>query len=152
MTARSKPSSYSNRVNLCLCSTFSDGKLPANLGALEDSEVLVISPTEYEALVREDPLILMNMMRVMARRLKDAMEMIDSLSLKQIPSRLAAYFLSRHQLGRITLDISYRELAKIIGVTPEALSRALRKMSDDGVIEIDGSDVTIVDEGRLAAY
>ena len=136
----------------CLCSSFSDGKLPANLGALEDSEVLFISPGEYEALVREDPAILLNMMRVMSRRLKDAMDMIDSLSLKQIPSRLAAYFLSRHRDGRVSLDISYRELSKIIGVTPEALSRALRRMGEDGLIEVDGNEVTIVDEAGLTAY
>ncbi|WP_419786060.1 Crp/Fnr family transcriptional regulator [Pseudodesulfovibrio sp.] len=136
----------------CLCSSFSDGRLPANLGALEDSEVLYIAPTQYEAMVREDPSILLNMMRVMARRLKEAMDMIDSLSLKQIPSRLAAYFLSRHNNGLVALDISYRELAKIIGVTPEALSRALRKMNEDGVLAVDGNEVTILDETALAAY
>ena len=136
----------------CLCSTFSDGKLPANLAALEDSEVLIISPDEYEAMVREDPFILMNMMRVMARRLKDAMEMIDSLALKQIPSRLAAYFLSRHQDDRVSLDISYRELSKVIGVTPEALSRALRKMGEDGLIEVEGNEVVLLDRESLSAY
>lgn len=127
----------------CLCSTFSDGKLPANLGALEDSEVLYITPDEFELLVREDPSILLVMMRVMSRRLKEAMDMIDSLSLKQVPSRLMAYFKSRHQEGRVTLDLSYRELAKIIGITPEALSRTLRKMVDDELITMDGPDILL---------
>jgi len=136
----------------CLCSYFSDGLLPANIAALEDSEILLVGPDEFEAMVREDPAILLNMMRVMARRLKDAMDMIDSLSLKQIPSRLAAYFLSRRREGRVVLDISYRELAKIIGATPEALSRALRRMCDDGVVAADGSEVKILDEEGLAAY
>ncbi|MGE4422374.1 MAG: Crp/Fnr family transcriptional regulator [Pseudodesulfovibrio sp.] len=129
----------------CLCSTFSDGKLPANLGALEDSRVLFIRPKEYERLVREDPSILLTMMRVMSRRLKDAMDMIDSLSLKQVPSRLMAYFQSRHQDGRVTLDLSQRELAKIIGITPEALSRTLRKMADNGDIRMDGNDIFLLD-------
>ncbi|WP_319582823.1 Crp/Fnr family transcriptional regulator [uncultured Pseudodesulfovibrio sp.] len=129
----------------CLCSTFSDGKLPANLGALEDSRVLFIPPREYERLVREDPSILLTMMRVMSRRLKEAMDMIDSLSLKQVPSRLMAYFESRHQDGRVTLDLSQRELAKIIGITPEALSRTLRKMADNGDIRMDGNDIVLLD-------
>ncbi|MEF2229330.1 MAG: Crp/Fnr family transcriptional regulator [Pseudodesulfovibrio sp.] len=135
----------------CLCSSFSDGRLPANLGALEDSEVLVIDPVRFEAMVREDPSILLNMMRVMARRLKDAMDMIDSLSLRQVPSRLAAYFLSREIGGRVVLDISYRELSKIIGVTPEALSRALRRMADDGLVAMDGSEILLLDHAALAA-
>ncbi len=133
----------------CLCSVFSDGKLPANLSALEDSKVLFISPAEYEKLVQEDPTILMSMMRVMSRRLKEAMDMIDSLSLKQVPSRLAAYFLSREQNGEIEMDISYRELSKIIGVTPEALSRAMKKMSDNGLIRVDGANITIAEKQKL---
>ena len=131
----------------CLCSTFSDGLLPANLAALEDSEVLYISPPEFERLVREDPTTLLNMMRVMSRRLKEAMDMIDSLSLKQIPSRLMAYFESRENQGRVTLDLSQRELAKIIGITPEALSRTLRKMTDDGLITQNGGVILL--PGRL---
>ncbi|WP_316896370.1 Crp/Fnr family transcriptional regulator [Pseudodesulfovibrio indicus] len=128
----------------CLCSSFSDGRLPANMGALEDSRVLFIRPEEYERLVREDPAILLTMMRVMSRRLKEAMDMIDSLSLKQVPSRLMAYFESRHQEGRITLDLSHRELAKIIGITPEALSRTLRKMTDDGDIRMEDGDIVLL--------
>ena len=130
----------------CLCSSFSDGKLPANLGALEDSRVLYITPEELEAMVREDPTVHLTMMRVMARRLKEAMDMIDSLSLKQVPSRLMAYFESRQQDGRVDLDLSYRELSKIIGITPEALSRALKKMTEDGLIEVDGNTVLLLND------
>lgn len=128
----------------CLCSSFSDGRLPANLGALEDSLVLFVRPEEFERLVREDPVILLTMMRVMSRRLKEAMDMIDSLSLKQVPSRLMAYFESRHQEGRILLDLSHRELAKIIGITPEALSRTLRKMADDGDIRMENGEIVLL--------
>ena len=126
----------------CLCSTFSDGVLPANLAALEDSTVMYISPPELEQLVREDPGTLLNMMPVMSRRLKEAIDMIDSLSLKQVPSRLLAYFETRAQDGRVALDLSQRELAKVIGITPEALSRTLRRMTEEGLIEMtDGAIV-----------
>ncbi|WP_432736075.1 Crp/Fnr family transcriptional regulator [Maridesulfovibrio sp. FT414] len=133
----------------CLCSAFSDGVLPANLGALEDSKVLFIRPDEYERLVQEDPGILISMMRVMSRRLKEAMVMIDSLSLKQVPSRIAAYFMSREKDGFLEMDISYRELSKIIGITPEALSRAMKKMAAGGLIEVTGPEVRILDRNAL---
>lgn len=133
----------------CLCSVFSDGVLPANLGALEDSTVLFISPAEYEKLVQEDPTILISMMRVMSRRLKEAMDMIDSLSLKQVPSRIAAYFMSMEKNGIVELDISYRELSKIIGITPEALSRTMKKMTAAGLIEVNGVEIIIPDRAAL---
>ncbi|NDV27758.1 Crp/Fnr family transcriptional regulator [Desulfovibrio sp. JC010] len=134
----------------CLCSVFSDGVLPANMSALEDSRVLYIKPAEYEKLVQEDPTILMHMMRVMSRRLKDAMEMIDSLSLKQVPSRLAAYFLTREKNGLVEMDISYRELSKIIGITPEALSRTMKKMAAGGLINVEGNEIKINDLEELS--
>ncbi len=133
----------------CLCSAFSDGVLPANLGALEDSRVLFISPEEYERLVLEDPTILMSMMRVMSRRLKEAMVMIDSLSLKQVPSRVAAYFMSREKDGFLKMDISYRELSKIIGITPEALSRAMKKMASAGLIDVNGAEIRILNRAAM---
>ncbi|MBG0791607.1 MAG: Crp/Fnr family transcriptional regulator [Desulfovibrionaceae bacterium] len=128
----------------CLCSSFSDGRLPANLGALEDSRVLYITPGELAALVREDPTVHLTMMRVMARRLKEAMDMIDSLALKQVPSRLMAYFESRAEDGVVELDLSYRELSKIIGITPEALSRTLKRMAEEGTVDVDGNTVRLL--------
>lgn len=135
----------------CLCSVFSDGRLPANMSALEGSEILFIPPERFEALIAEDPTILMSMLKVMSRRLKEAMTMIDSLALRPVPARLAAYLLSQEEDGRVSLNITYRELAKIVGVTPEALSRVLRKMSDDGLVATDGPHIDILDESRLSA-
>ncbi|MUM76228.1 helix-turn-helix domain-containing protein [Pseudodesulfovibrio sp. F-1] len=133
----------------CLCSVFSDGQLPANMAALESSTVLVIPPVELERLVAEDPGMLLQILRVMSRRLKEAMDMIDALSLRQLPSRLAAYFLSAAAGGAVTLSITHRELAKIIGATPEALSRALRKMSEAGLVDVQGKDVKVLDRSGL---
>ncbi len=67
--------------------------------------------------------------------------MIDALSLQQVPSRLMAYFEARQENGRISLDLSQRELSKIIGITPEALSRTLKKMAEQGNILIEGGDI-----------
>jgi CRP/FNR family transcriptional regulator len=96
-------------------------------------------------MVREDPTVHLTMMRVMAGRLKEAMDMIDSLSLKQVPFRLMTYFETRQKEGLVDLDLSYRELAKIIGITPEALSRTLKRMSEDGLIAVDGTTIRILD-------
>ncbi|WP_147822626.1 Crp/Fnr family transcriptional regulator [Salidesulfovibrio onnuriiensis] len=135
----------------CLCSAFSDGKLPANMAALEDSEVLVISPDHFESIIKEDPTILLTILKVMSRRLKDTMVMIDSLALKNIPARLAAYLLSREHGGTVELGITYRELSKILGVTPEALSRALKKMTDQGMVETRGATIRLADMAGLHA-
>ena len=83
------------------------------------------------------------------------MALIESLSLMEIPQRLASFLI--HSQGRaggdgktqVQLTITHRELAKILGSTPEALSRALKKMSGDGLVSVDGRAITILDYDAL---
>jgi CRP/FNR family transcriptional regulator len=98
---------------------------------------------------------LFNIIQILSQRLKDSMTLIESLALKEIPGRLASFL--RHSLPKDTavkntaveLTISQRELAKILGATPEALSRALRKMANDGILSTAGRVITILDRKAL---
>jgi len=42
-----------------------------------------------------------------------------------------------------------RELAKILGATPETLSRGIRKMINAGVLAVDGRSIRILDREAL---
>ena len=52
-------------------------------------------------------------------------------------------------MNQLELTITQRELAKILGATPEALSRALRKMSNAGILAVDGRSIRILDREAL---
>jgi CRP/FNR family transcriptional regulator len=140
----------------CLCSFVSGGRFPADAAALEPSLILRLEADAFEKLTREKPNVLLAMLTVMSRRLKEAMDMIESLSLKEIPARIAAFMLHEaarqdgHGQGVVKLEISQRELSKIIGVTPEALSRALKRMRESGYIETRGREISLVDAKGLA--
>ena len=43
------------------------------------------------------------------------------------------------------------ELAMALGTVPETLSRAFAKLKDDGLLEVRGSKVTVLDVRALAA-
>ena len=134
-----------------LCTAFATDSFPASVMAIEESTVLLIPGTVMEATARQEPVLLFNIIQILSRRLKDSMTLIGSLALKEIPGRLASFLL--HSLPRNTADkkiaveltISQRELAKILGATPEALSRALRKMANDGILSTEGRVITILD-------
>ena len=80
--------------------------------------------------------------------------MIESLALRDLPGRVAGFLLheaDRPPAGRqVHLTISQRELAKIVGATPEALSRALRRLEQTGLLTARGRDVKILDREGLA--
>lgn len=135
----------------CLCSAFRGERFPANAEALEPSRVFVVPGQALEDAARADPSLFFNMLMLLSRRLKEAMERIESLSTRDL-SRRVALFLTRHpgaSTGSLTLAMSHRELAKMLGATPEALSRAFRKLSDAGYVQVEGREVRILDLAGL---
>ena len=138
----------------CLCSAFQGKPSPASVAALEESRVLFISLDAFERIAGKDPVLLFNIIRVIATRLRQAMDMIESLSLKEIPQRVATYLAlladeNRGNSQPVTLPMTHRELAKIVGVTPEALSRTMKKMTEQGIIDVAGREVDIRDLDAL---
>ena len=52
---------------------------------------------------------------------------------------------------RLSLPLKRWELASLIAVTPEHLSRLLRQLRDDGVIRVNGGAIVVPDVRRLAS-
>jgi len=137
-----------------LCTAFATHDFPAEAVALKKSDILTIPGSAVEEIVMKEPGLLLNILRVLSRRLKDSMTLIESLALKEIPQRLAAFImaLSRKEgnsTGSIELPITQRELSKILGSTPEALSRAFRKLQNDSILEVRGKVISILDAKAL---
>ncbi len=144
----------------CLGNVLKGDFSPANAMALEPSRIIHFSGEILEELGRQEPSLLVNMVIGLSNRLKQSMDIIESLSLKDIPQRLAAFILhaASRDMHSNTLDlcIAHKELAKMLGTTPESLSRAFKKMIRDGLIEQEGRHIKIIDEDALeelaAAY
>ncbi|EHJ47882.1 transcriptional regulator, Crp/Fnr family [Solidesulfovibrio carbinoliphilus subsp. oakridgensis] len=142
----------------CLCSLVDAGEPPALAAALEPARVLAFPARALAEATREDPEVLFDLLKLLCRRLKEAMAMIESLALRDLPGRVAAFLL--HQAAaaqpgqgagqQVRLAVSQRELAKIVGATPEALSRVLRHLSEAGLLTVKGRDVTLRDRAGLA--
>jgi CRP/FNR family transcriptional regulator len=138
-----------------LCTAFATDAFPASAMPLEESRVVLIPRPLMEAVALQEPRLLLNIIQILSRRLKDSMAMIEALALKDIPERIASFLW--HALPRtkdrpeqLELAITQRELAKILGATPEALSRALRKMTDEGILRTSGRIIRILDGKALA--
>jgi CRP-like cAMP-binding protein len=140
-----------------MCTAFAVDSFPANAMALEESGILLIPGQVMEAVATREPRLLLNIIQILSNRLKESMTLIESLSLKEIPQRLASFLLHAltrngdKEIKQLDMTITQRELAKILGVTPEALSRAIRKMNNAGILAIDGRSVIILDREALEA-
>jgi len=137
-----------------LCTAFATDAFPASAMTIEESSVVLIPGALMETVAMQEPKLLLNIIQILSRRLKDSMALIESLALKEIPGRLASFLLhslaqTKENPEQLELAITQRELAKILGSTPEALSRALRKLADDGILQTSGRTIRILNRRAL---
>ncbi len=132
---------------------FHNQPFPATAEALAKSTVLFFPRDRFVQLVIKTPSIALNMLAVLSLRLRRFASQIESLSLKEVPARLAGYLLYLlEEQGRedsVDLEISKGQLASLLGTIPETLSRIFAKMSEEGLIEVVGRRINILDRQGL---
>jgi CRP/FNR family transcriptional regulator, dissimilatory nitrate respiration regulator len=132
---------------------FTGQHFPANAEAMEETRVFLFPRKSFVDLIKRNPSLALNMLAVLSKRLRRFAALIDDLSLKEVPGRLAAYllYLSDQNKGSqdLELAITKAQLASLLGTIPETLSRILGKLSSQGLIETDGRRIRILDEEAL---
>ena len=130
---------------------FSEGRYPAWAEALERTRVLFFPRRAFLELVRRRPELALNMLALLSLRLRTLAELVEALSLKKVPERLAAYllYLSRKYGPEFLLEVPKAELAAFLGTVPETLSRVLSRLNEKGLIEVSGKRIRILDEEGL---
>lgn len=122
---------------------FTGRRFPANAEALQKSRVFFFPRATFMDLIEKNPSVALNMVAVLSQRLRRFAALIENLSLKEVPGRLAAYllYLSRRQEGMddLRLDIPKGQLASLLGTIPETLSRILTKMVKADMIQLEGA-------------
>jgi CRP/FNR family transcriptional regulator len=131
---------------------FTGKPFPAHAEALEQSRVFFFPRESLVALIEREPSLALNMLAMLSQRLRRFAALIDDLSLKEVPGRLASYllYLSDREGEQLVLDISKGQLASLLGTIPETLSRILARMTREGLIRSDGSRrIRILDRTAL---
>ena len=139
----------------CFCTLFGQLRQPVNATALKKAEIVIIEGGVVERTAHNNPTFLLNILEVLNNRLMNSMRMIEDLALRGIPQRLASFLLHSARLGgegegAVRLSVPKHEVARILGTTPETLSRVFTKMSADELIEVRQRTIRILDADGLA--
>lgn len=132
---------------------FTGQPFPANAEAIAKSRLLFFPRRAFVDLLSDNPSLALNMLAVLAMRLRRFTVQIENLSLKEVPGRLAAYLIylsDKH--GRndcVHLNISKGQLASLLGTIPETLSRIFAKMSAQNLIRVSGREIRLLDVAGL---
>lgn len=126
---------------------------PANAEALVKTRTLFFPRDRFVQLIEANPTMALNMLAVLSMRLRRFAGQIENLSLKEVPARLASYllYLSKEQGDAVVveLDISKGQLASLLGTIPETLSRIFAKMTEEGLIKVNGRAIHLLDRDGL---
>jgi CRP/FNR family transcriptional regulator, dissimilatory nitrate respiration regulator len=131
-----------------------DGSFPADATALTETRILILPADILESMARSEPALLLNIMSVLIKRLKETMYLIEMLSMKEVPQRLAAWLLHSSILqggtDMLQAGMTHRELSKLLGTTPESLSRSFRRFKDERILELNGRIIKILNWDLLS--
>jgi len=131
---------------------FEGGTFPAHGQAVEACEALFFPRRDFENMIKEDPDLAMKMMAMLSQKLRILVNKIDDLSLKEAPSRVASYLLllrSSQDSDTFKLDLPKGQIAFYLGTIQETLSRIFKKFIEQGILAIDGKEITILDMDQL---
>lgn len=122
--------------------------------ALENSTVLEISSTlflEPSAEYSDIQVILYrNLMGTFVDRIDDLGNKVRILSMPSVRERVAFYLLNiRDENHRMIFKSTREEMADYLGIARPSLSRELGRMQDDGIIQIEGREVKIIDQNAF---
>ncbi len=148
---------------------------PVDATALADTQLIFVPAAAIDKVLDEDPALARIMLASMARRLQSKIQDIAMLSLQSASQRIVAYILGAVGAGprvlgggtggvipgeagsgagstSIELPVPKHVLASRLGMTPETFSRAVRILTDEGLIRADGACIRIPDVAALHAY
>jgi CRP-like cAMP-binding protein len=133
-------------------SVFTGQGFPADAMTAAQTTLLFFPRMAFSALIQRDPALALNMLAQLSCRLRQFAGLIEDLSLKEVPGRLAKYLLylsDKDGDGGVELDVSKGQLASLLGTIPETLSRILAKMNRRGLIRSRGAQIRIIDRRGL---
>jgi CRP/FNR family cyclic AMP-dependent transcriptional regulator len=137
---------------------FDGGNYPASASAATECVLLFISRNDFRALCLEHPEVALKVLRMVGLRLRLLVGIIEELSFTTVRHRLAALLLrlardAGKSSGRaeFKIDASNQELASQIGTVRELVSRNLSRFQAEGLIAMDGKNITIPDLAKLEA-
>jgi CRP-like cAMP-binding protein len=119
--------------------------------AVEESELLLVQRSDFQAVLTDNRSITGALIRVLTARLRRANHQISTLALLDVYGRVARVILDmareegkRLKDGRIAFRrATHQEIANRIGTTRETVTRMLKDLERQGLIQVEGKEIVV---------
>jgi len=127
---------------------------PVSAETLKSSELYRFDMNQFRSLLENSTETCFRLLATMGRHLHSRISDINNLALHNATYRLVVYLLDQlpegaMALSNIHLDATKVTLASRLSIKPETFSRILLRLSKQGLIEVHGNDITLLDVNGL---
>lgn len=132
-------------------SLFDEGPVAAGMVALSPVVLYSINKKDILKVLKENPPIMMNVIRALAQRIRRDSNLLEDLSSSQVLARLAKLFLGRYggEEQTVGLNLTQKDMASLVGSSREMVNRSLKVLEDMGGIRLSRRKVFILDKDIL---
>ena len=118
--------------------------------AEKDTELWLIPPDVYQAVMNESAAVANYTNEVMASRFSEVMWLMEQIMWKSLDKRLAAFLAEESAIeGSETLKLTHETIAKHLGSHREVITRMLRYFQSEGWVKVSRGTVEILDMDAL---
>ena len=118
--------------------------------AEKDTELWLIPPDVYQAVMNESAAVANYTNEVMASRFSEVMWLMEQIMWKSLDKRLAAFLAEEAAIeGSETLKLTHETIAKHLGSHREVITRMLRYFQSEGWVKVSRGTVEILDMDAL---
>lgn len=134
---------------------FQGMRYPASAESLHDSEMLFIEREAFVSQLRRDPELALRMLAGLSMKLRRMVHLVEDLTLRDARGRICRYLvglIAADARGEAVVKLPVQQVlvARLLGITSETLSRTLKTLKDEGILDTEGRGrLTIHDVERL---
>lgn len=136
---------------------FDSGTYAVTAKAMTPCEIYCFPPDVAYKLIAENPVLLNQLLHIVSLRLRKLAALANDLAFKDVTARVCRVLLEQcsadaeSKPSALTRPLTRQELASMVGTVREVAWRALKGLERDGLIDIHGQHIIILDAAALAS-
>lgn len=120
---------------------------PTTARAMSPVECLLLPRRDLLTLIRAHPDLALATLSEMAGQLRELVSLVEDLAFRSVRARLARQLLAEAAEG--AAELTQQELAERAGTVREIAGRALRRLAEEGLVQLERGRVIVLDPAGL---
>jgi CRP/FNR family transcriptional regulator len=113
--------------------------------AEEDTELLFVPIEKVSLLIKEFPEWLDYIFKLYHKRFEELLEVVNAVAFKKLDQRLLDFIRNKSNLGNTKeIHITHEQIANELGTARVVVSRLLKQLEEEGIIQLGRNKITLV--------